>query len=239
MDGGELEMKTSGNFNRLFLKGGSGFTLVELMISMAISGVITAAIYTAYITQQRTHFSQEQVAEMQQNIRAAMDIMAHEIRMAGYDPSTRSGAQITTTLPGQFGFSMDLNGDGDLLDNGEVLDFGFPTGGDVLRDGIPDNPNTVLSLGRRSGGAVAYPAIADNIQAIEFNYLDATSGVAATPADVRAVQVTILARADLPDRSYNNTIQYNAASGNPWGPYNDNFRRRLLITTIQCRNMGL
>ena len=63
-----------------------GFTMVELLITMLISGVIMAAIYSAYTAQQRTYLAQQQVAGMQQNIRAGLDIMVRELRMAGYDP---------------------------------------------------------------------------------------------------------------------------------------------------------
>jgi type IV pilus assembly protein PilW len=245
-----------------------GFTLVELMVTVAISGFIIAAIYSAYISQQRTYLAQEQVAEMQQNIRAAIDMMAREIRMAGYDPTQSAGAGITAALAGQISFTLDNNDDdtidnngngkddepdGDTGDPGEVVDFGFSTvaGSDANRDGIPDTvingvPES-LSLGRQTGGAGGYQPIAENIQAIEFRFLDKDNVVAALPADIRAVQISILARAEREDRDFTNTMTYTPASGVPWdlngaalgNAPNDNFRRRLLITTVQCRNMGL
>jgi hypothetical protein len=43
-----------------------------------------AAVYRTLITQQKTHTVQEQVSDMQQNVRAAMGQMTKEIRMAGY-----------------------------------------------------------------------------------------------------------------------------------------------------------
>jgi type IV pilus assembly protein PilW len=63
-----------------------GFTLVEIMIALALSGIVMAAIYTAFLSQQRSYLAQEQVSEMQQNIRAGVDILTREIRMAGCDP---------------------------------------------------------------------------------------------------------------------------------------------------------
>jgi prepilin-type N-terminal cleavage/methylation domain-containing protein len=65
-------------------KRDNGFTLVELLISMALALLIIAALSTAFITQQKTYNAQEQVAEMTQNARAAIDIMIREIRMSGY-----------------------------------------------------------------------------------------------------------------------------------------------------------
>ena len=63
-----------------------GFTLVELMITLAMSGIIVAAVYSAYVIQQKTYFTQDKVVEMQQNIRAGLEMMASEIRMATFDP---------------------------------------------------------------------------------------------------------------------------------------------------------
>jgi type IV pilus assembly protein PilW len=257
MDGGRMAVMKTGNKSHLPMNTSNGFTLVELMITVAISGIIIAAIYSAYISQQRTYLAQEQVAEMQQNIRAAIDMMAREIRMAGYDPTQSAGAGITTALAGQISFTQDTNGDGDTADSGEMIDFGFNLADDALRDGVPDNdadgdgiPDAVSQRRQINGGG--YQAIAENIQGIEFRYLDSANAVTAVPANIRSIQISILARAGRADRDFTNTMVYCPASNpfNPatglctnlapsWGPYNDNFRRRLLTTTIQCRNMGL
>lgn len=231
-----------------------GFTLVELMITVAISGIITAAIYSAYIAQQRTYLAQEQVAEMQQNIRAAIGMMEREIRMAGYDPNDDAGAGITIASAGRIGFTQDITnstgtaseGDGSLDGPNENITFGFSNTHDSGPDGIADAG--VAPLGRDTGGG--FQPIAENIQAIEFYYTmkDGTATTApATLADIRSVQVSILARAGQPDRNFTNTMTYTPASGTPWdlngaaagNAANDNFRRRLLITTVQCRNLGL
>ena len=62
----------------------NGITLIELFIALVLSGLLTAALYRAFISQQRTYTAQDQVAEMQQNVRIAMGQMTKEIRMAGY-----------------------------------------------------------------------------------------------------------------------------------------------------------
>ena len=61
-----------------------GFTLVELMVAMAISLVIMGAIFLTFKSQQDSYIIQDQVTAMQQNLRAAMYMLARDIQMAGY-----------------------------------------------------------------------------------------------------------------------------------------------------------
>ncbi len=65
----------------------NGFTLLELMIAMALSGVVAAGVYVAFSSQQRTQIDQQLTADLQQNARAALYILQREIRMAGFDPT--------------------------------------------------------------------------------------------------------------------------------------------------------
>jgi hypothetical protein len=51
---------------------------------LVISAVLTAGIYRAFVHQQKSYTTQEQVADMQQNVRAAINRMMREIRMAGF-----------------------------------------------------------------------------------------------------------------------------------------------------------
>lgn len=60
-----------------------GVTLIELMIALVISAVLVGGTYSIFITQQRTYVLQDQVVGVQQDGRAALTIMARDIRMAG------------------------------------------------------------------------------------------------------------------------------------------------------------
>jgi prepilin-type N-terminal cleavage/methylation domain-containing protein len=61
----------------------SGFTLIELLIVIAISALLTGAIYATFISQQNSYAIQTGVTDMQQNARAALSLMEKDIRMAG------------------------------------------------------------------------------------------------------------------------------------------------------------
>lgn len=63
----------------------NGFSLIELMIAMAIFSVVIAAIYGVYISTNKTITTQNAVAGVQQNTRSALEVMVRDIRMAGYN----------------------------------------------------------------------------------------------------------------------------------------------------------
>lgn len=71
-------------FNLKQLTGKQGVTLVELLIYMAVVGVVMGAIYTAFKRQQDSYLTQERLAILQQNLRGAMYLVASDLQMAGY-----------------------------------------------------------------------------------------------------------------------------------------------------------
>ncbi|MFH2049917.1 MAG: prepilin-type N-terminal cleavage/methylation domain-containing protein [bacterium] len=67
------------------LKKQRGTSFLEVMIALAIMGVITTAIFKLYIASHKNYIVQEEVQFTQQNARASIDELARQIRMAGYD----------------------------------------------------------------------------------------------------------------------------------------------------------
>lgn len=61
-----------------------GFTMIELLISLFLTGVIATFVMQAYVNQHKVVLVQDQVADMQQNARAAIDELSRQVRMAGY-----------------------------------------------------------------------------------------------------------------------------------------------------------
>ncbi len=62
----------------------NGLTLIELLIALVLSSILIAALYRIFISQQKIYSVQNQVVDMQQNVRIAIGQMTREIRMAGY-----------------------------------------------------------------------------------------------------------------------------------------------------------
>jgi type IV pilus assembly protein PilW len=89
-------------------KKGKGLTLIELLIALAISAILIAAIYRTFIGQQKSYTVQEQVADMQQNVRVAISKMMREIRMAGFG----SISDVLDLPGGVNNFSHEVNPEG-------------------------------------------------------------------------------------------------------------------------------
>lgn len=181
-----------------------GFTLIELMIAMAAGLVLLAAVYSVFLVQNKELRKQEQITEMQQNARMAMEMMSRDLMMAGYGPKsltsplTRCTGATPTTKPssspysclgivvanaGFISFSADLNGNGNLTEEGENLMY------DRYQSGA-DSAN--YALGRTSNGTKQ--PVVDHVSALAFTYLDA-GGTATTDLSlIRKIQVSITTR---------------------------------------------
>jgi len=81
-------MKTPIRLNR------QGVTLIELLIGLVICAIVVAGIYRLFISQSRAYTVQDQVVEVQQNIRSTMEIMLRDLRMTGFDDDRTPGVSI-------------------------------------------------------------------------------------------------------------------------------------------------
>jgi type IV pilus assembly protein PilW len=70
----------------------AGFTIIELLIAIALGMVILAGLFRTFKVQHDSYVIQDQVSAMQQNLRAAMHFITRDLQMAGYytnfDPNT-------------------------------------------------------------------------------------------------------------------------------------------------------
>lgn len=60
-----------------------GFTLVELLIASLLSGVVLLSIYFVFIANSRQYYTQEQVVQMQETMRFALEVLKSDLRDAG------------------------------------------------------------------------------------------------------------------------------------------------------------
>ena len=60
-----------------------GFTLVELLVAGLISAVVLLAIYFVFTANSRQYYQQEQIVQMQESMRFAVDYLKNDLRNAG------------------------------------------------------------------------------------------------------------------------------------------------------------
>lgn len=223
-----------------------GFTLIEILIALAISAILLTGVYTTFQSQQKAYSAQDQVSAMQQNLRGAVYLMQREIRLAGHDPSYNADAGIVTMESGTIRFTMDLRGaalgsdpDGDVDDPDEDITYSLF---DCDGDGDLDLRRTDPQLVPVDEAVPVEQLAAENIDALDFLYLDTDGAQTADPLEVRSVMITLVARTGVKDLNYRDlTVYKNRAGTVIYTPSGDavNYRRQLISTQVKSRNLGL
>jgi type IV pilus assembly protein PilW len=242
-------------------KFNKGFTLIELMVAMAISTLVLSGIYALFHKQVATHNTERLVVSMQQNVRAAVSFMERDIRMARYDPAGASGADILIANRAQLRFEIDRDEDGAIAGAEETITYDLDNDPDP-RDGIANG--ILCNLVRDDGSGAGTAIVARSIDALNFDYLDADGNSildrTATPwqvpagqiADIRSIRVSIVARSGdtIPalfinhrdSTVYRNRPRDTDGDGLPdtadiiLPAQNNDFRRMQVTTEIDCRN---
>jgi type IV pilus assembly protein PilW len=126
-----------------------GFTLLEIMIAMAIGLFLAGALLTIVQTNKAVFANQNQLEQMQDSQRMAMTLMADVIQQAGYfpDPTTNtlSSTLIASTAFGTFANSQAITGLYSAATPGDAIYVRYMT---APQDGILNcsglsNPNAV------------------------------------------------------------------------------------------------
>jgi prepilin-type N-terminal cleavage/methylation domain-containing protein len=180
-------MKTMQKIKNISQIDRRGLTLPELMISLAIFGVIMGVLFGFLSGARSSYGDTRERAQYQQSMRAVMSLVTREIRSTGCDPSEVGFDYFAVASDDQLTCRMDLNGDSDFADIGpdENISYTF-VGGDLIRNNGTGN-QTILR----------------GVQALTFTYFD-EDGVqlAAVPlspvnrARVRFVGINITGQTD-------------------------------------------
>ncbi len=183
-------MKMQYRFKQTLVANCHGFTLVELLVAMAISSIFMLAVIQLFISTNRVNSVQEQLAGTQQSIRLAMELITRDLRMTGLDPVGGNGA----------GFITGGSDNEDTDDTSVSLKYQYDVDGDGVDDTVDrsyyyDAGNERLML---RDGAVYQSLTEDGtISSVTFNYILDDDSVDSDPsgnnnlADIRVVTVQI------------------------------------------------
>lgn len=77
-----------------------GISLLEVLLALVITGVITTALFKAYLVQHQNYMTQDDITTIQQSTRAAIDELSKHVRMAGNDvPAGMPAIEASNTNP--------------------------------------------------------------------------------------------------------------------------------------------
>ncbi len=181
------EKQAAGYFNNRTAAANSGFTIIEMLIAMAVSALVVAAIYVLFVSQQRHYMAQSQVVEMQQNLRSGTGMMESDLRMVGYSPVATPTDTFglrdirkmdlaylpNTTGNSSIQFSVDLDEDGELDILTEVITYSlanYPDNNAALQDGVADLTRCTQTTVMPASPNFNRQLIAENIQALGIAY---------------------------------------------------------------------
>ena len=191
----------------------AAFTLIELMVALTIGMIVMASVATTFTSQTRTYSAQEQINQMEQNARGALDIMSREIKMAGYNPASGTVTGVASYTSTTLTIQADLTGNGTIStssSDNEQIAYAYDS--------------TNMKITRQVGSGTA-ETLAENIDSLTFTYYQASGTTLATSAsEIRRVNIAISAKTAKPDPGY---------------PTNYGYRTVDLSATITPINLGL
>ena len=222
--------------------GQKGFTLVDILVGLALASVLMAATVSLFTTMGRSYTTQNVSADVQQVARAGIELMIQQIRMAGFDPSGRAAAAILPNFDDTSVFDDDHSGQvagTDAIQIAFTMDTDMDGRIDNCRngDGTPkcpvedDNIENELIAYRLDNGAIEkyrgasgidgpiWEALTEqNVSNLTFNYFDRNNNPTTDPGRIATVEISL-------------TMQEPAGRSGTVS--------RTYSTRVRCRNIGL
>ena len=178
-----------------------GFTLVEMVMVLAISTIVLAAMYSVFTIANKNFTTQNAAANVQQNLRSAIGLMARDIRLAGLDPSGSDNFGIAYAAQTKIRFTVDSidSGSGDfngIVDEANFEEITYEFQGSQVMQTLyetvtipPATPDAAALISNITNLNFAY------YDAANANLIDAGLSPPRVPddklADIRAVEILV------------------------------------------------
>lgn len=180
----------------------SGFSMAETLVSSVVLAIVLLAVYTVYDTGLQDYARGTARADIQQNVRVALESMARELRLAGFNPATGGCANpplgaVTALSSSPVSVTFRADVDGNNCADQVTYTFVPPT--DATKPCDSSDPNTIGKITRSVqawNGAwnpttpVEYD-IAQCVRGLTITYVDSAGNPTTTPASVRRITISI------------------------------------------------
>jgi prepilin-type N-terminal cleavage/methylation domain-containing protein len=221
-----------------------GFTLVEVLVAIAVSSIALASLYVAYDIIERRYTKLRETAIMQQTGRSVLRIIERDIRIAGFRYQDDTGSFVFGVLTDPLTISDsgdaccdeililydqhdELSGDTDRL---QIRYWVEPhTGSKGTRDRLFKQTSVIQPDQRKDTGQKQVTA--DYIQDLQF----VESGDAANPKSLISIYLALRTK-----KEYSRDILYERSgyyAGNSTINVTDGYRRSEFGSTIAVRNL--
>lgn len=168
-----------------------GFSLIELMVALAIVSVVMAAIVAVFVRSSRVYTRENARAALQQDMRAALEVMGRDIRMACFDPDRTGNFNVRRALATHLRFTADMDEDGSVdsspsFPDCEVLSYRYSAASEAVQ----------VICGEGTGSIDARTLIGDTdvrVTSLNFDYRDNDGNTTSFRPDIRAVLITMTA----------------------------------------------
>jgi type IV pilus assembly protein PilW len=216
--------------NNLPQKRQTGLTLIELLVALTISSVLIAAAYRTFTSQHKVYEVQSDVMEMQQSVRVAMDILARDVRMAGFNSTVPLTSPIAIN-PVEEG----IRGGTDSI----AVQYQYNGVERAIAYFVDDDANEPHLIRRitEGGNELSAVPLSNNIRDLQFSYgLDVDSdGIVdqweenpvGRENEIIAARIEVQVRSETPDSEYINPVT------------GDHYRTRQLQSMVRIRNFAL
>jgi len=180
-------------------KNTAGFTLTEMMVAITIGMIVIASVTGTFTAQTRQNNAEEQISQMNQNVRGAIDMIVRDLMQAGYKASGGSvtGVTYSSAIPTQLLIQADLDSSGAIDTSTTSLEY-------ILY--AYDSTNKQIT--RKLGSSGTVDLVADNITQFDVAYKDAGGASTTTSSLIRKVTLTIAGQTAKPDPSYSSNSGY-------------------------------
>jgi type IV pilus assembly protein PilW len=246
------------------LRNQNGVTLIELLVALVISTILIAGIYRTFIGQQKSFTTQEQVVDVQQNIRIAIGNMVREIRMVGFGnfsmPAIVNAGADTLTFRSAVNVGSTLTVAGGVSQNQIVVSSltGFGVNGNISIGGVESNIITAVNTGTRTltltnplgyqhlVGTPVFTISAINYQVVgDVLMRDDGGGLQPVADGIETLQFQYLDGDENPTGTPANiriirvSLKAKTNVQDPDYKEGGGYRRRQLASNIHLRNMGI
>ncbi|MSP38003.1 MAG: prepilin-type N-terminal cleavage/methylation domain-containing protein [Deltaproteobacteria bacterium] len=173
-------------------KTSAGFTLIEMMVSITLGMIVIAGVTGTFTAQTRQNAAEQQVSQMHQNVRGALDMIMRDLMQAGYKAPSGSVTGVTYSTT-QLLVQADLDANGSIDTTNTSVEY---------ITYVYDSTNQQITRKLGNSGNSTTEVLAENITACTFTFKDASDTATTTSSLIRKLSITITGQTAKVDPSY-------------------------------------